>query len=232
MMKKLMIVATLMGAGALFAEDAYIASSTTNAKGGYSISTGYLMKEDTCFVADFEFLARTADASPSDPYQQFVFETANAAGNVARIYINGSTGSGALAWNLTKENVWSTTSQTMTPGKRYKMTLDGYHRNAKLEIDGVQQSGHKDLPAVGDQALQPFQGEDPARLPANRQPENRGVDGGVEHLLRDQRPDAEAAIGHGNADDGGEHRPAESGKEEAAKLHRLCHIGLLDVFDA
>ena len=137
-MKKLMIVATLMGAGALFAEDAYIASSATNAKGGYSISTGYLMKEDTCFVADFEFLARTADASPSDKYQQFVFETANAAGNVARIYINGSTGSGALAWNLTKENVWSTTSQTMTPGKRYKMTLDGYHRNAKLEIDGVQ----------------------------------------------------------------------------------------------
>lgn len=128
----------LMGADALFAEDAYIASSATNAKGGYSISTGYLMKEDTCFVADFEFLARTADASPSDPYQQFVFETANAAGNVARIYINGSTGSGALAWNLTKENVWSTTSQTMTPGKRYKMTLDGYHRNAKLEIDGVQ----------------------------------------------------------------------------------------------
>ena len=128
----------LMGEGALFAEDAYIASSATNAKGGYSISTGYLMKEDTCFVADFEFLARTADASPSDPYQQFVFETANAAGNVARIYINGSTGSGALAWNLTKENVWSTTSQTMTPGTRYKMTLDGYHRNAKLEIDGVQ----------------------------------------------------------------------------------------------
>ena len=121
-----------------FAEEAYIASSATNAKGAYSISTGYLMNPDTCFVADFEFLARTVDVYPSDPYQQFVFETANAAGNVARIYINGSAGTGALAWNLTKENVWSSTGQTMTPGKRYRMTLDGYHRNVKLEVDGVQ----------------------------------------------------------------------------------------------
>ena len=140
-MKRLLLLTcatAMLTATSAFAEDAYIASSTTNAKGGYSISTGYLMKEDTCFVADFEFLARTADASPSDPYQQFVFETANAAGNVARIYINGTTGSGALAWNLTEENVWSTTSQTMTPGTRYKMTLDAYHRNAKLEVDGVQ----------------------------------------------------------------------------------------------
>jgi len=130
-------VALAVATGAM-AADAYIASSTTNAKGGYSIGTDYLMNADTCFVADIEFLARTADVYPSDPYQQFVFETANAAGNVARIYINGSAGTGALAWNLTKENLWTSTGQTMTPGKRYKMTLDAYHNNVKLEVDGVQ----------------------------------------------------------------------------------------------
>ena len=88
--------------------DAYIASTTNGTV--YSINTGYKIKPTTGIYADFEFLARVADVFPdknvapndgNSLYQQFVFESTG--GGVARFYINGQQGAGAIAWNFTKE---------------------------------------------------------------------------------------------------------------------------------
>ena len=54
-MKKLMIVATLMGAGALFAEDAYIQSDGTQ-----SINTGYYINAKTKIEIDFQMTEITS----------------------------------------------------------------------------------------------------------------------------------------------------------------------------
>ena len=101
-----------------------------------------------------------------------------------------------------------------------------------LEIYRVEQRGDKELPAVGHEPAETLQGEHELRLPADGQPEDRGIDSGVQKLLSDQRPYPEAAVSHRDADDGGEQRTAEGGEEEAAELHRLCDIGLLHVLDA
>jgi hypothetical protein len=117
------------------AEDAYIQSNTQTDGAVYSINTGYRIKPTTGIYADFEFVARTADVFPSNPHQQFVFEATG--GGTARIYINGPTGTGQLAWNFTTEQVWSTTSQTMVPGTRYQMSVDASTRTAWLDVAGV-----------------------------------------------------------------------------------------------
>lgn len=136
MKRLIMMAATLSVLGtrfAAFADDAYIASTTNGTV--YSINTGYKIKPTTGIYADFEFLARTADVFPDKTHQQFVFEATG--GGTARIYINGSTGSGQLAWNFTTEQVWSTTSQTMVPGTRYQMSVDASTRSAWLDVAGV-----------------------------------------------------------------------------------------------
>ena len=84
------------------AEDPYVASSTEAITTGnsYSIDTGYLVGPQTRIDADFEFLGRTADypdtsrAEGSQTYQQFVY--ASEGSFISRIYINGSTGNGAI----------------------------------------------------------------------------------------------------------------------------------------
>ena len=102
----------------------------------------------------------------------------------------------------------------------------------ELEIGGVQKLGDQELPAVGDEALKALPGEHALGPPAHREPEDRGVDCDVQKLLENQRPDAVAQIGERDAHSGGEDRPAEGRKEEAAKLHGLCNISLLHVLDA
>ena len=123
----------LMGAGALFAEDGYIASTTNGTI--YSINTGYKIKPTTGIYADFEFLARTADVFPDNKYQQFVFEATGR--GTARFYINGSLGAGQLAWNFTTNALWTSTSVTMVPGTRYQMSVDAYTRTAWLDVEGT-----------------------------------------------------------------------------------------------
>lgn len=118
---------------AAFAEEAYIASTTKGPV--YSIDTGYKIGPTTGVYADFEFIARTADVFPANTYQQFVFEAGG--GGAARFYINGTTGNGALAWNFTKEYVWSSTGVTMVPGTRYQMSVDAFTRSAWLDVAGV-----------------------------------------------------------------------------------------------
>ncbi len=115
------------------AEDGYIASTTNGPV--YSINTGYKIKPTTGIYADFEFLARTADVFPDDTYQQFVFEATG--GGTARIYINGQTGNGQLAWNFTTEQVWSGTGVTMVPGTRYQASIDAFTRKMWLESSGT-----------------------------------------------------------------------------------------------
>ena len=115
------------------AADAYIQSATDGTV--YSINTGYRIKPTTGIYADFEFLARTADVFPDNTYQQFVFEATG--GGTARIYLNGSAGTGQIAWNFTTENIWSTTSTTMVPGTRYQMSVDAYTRKAWLNVEGT-----------------------------------------------------------------------------------------------
>ena len=132
----------LMGAGALFAEDGYIASTTNGTI--YSINTGYKIKPTTGIYADFEFLARVADVFPDKTvapndgkslYQQFVFEATGR--GTARFYINGQLGAGQLAWNFTTNALWTSTSVTMVPGTRYQMSVDAYTRTAWLDVEGT-----------------------------------------------------------------------------------------------
>ena len=47
-----------------------------------------------------------------------------------------------------------------------------------------------------------------------------------------QRPDAEAPVGHGDAQHAGHQRAAQSGEEETLELQGLGHIGLLHVIQA
>jgi len=140
----------LASAPSAFAEDAYIMSQTETDGKAYSIDTGYLMSPNTCIVADFEFTATTAAVFPNNKYQQFVFETSGPGTGtvdaVARIYVNGQTGTGNIAWNLSEQNNWRSTGLAMTPGKRYVMTLDGYHRHGTLLVDGSQ-AYSADMPA-------------------------------------------------------------------------------------
>ena len=127
------LVAAIGAALPAHAADAYIQSATDGTV--YSINTGYRIKPTTGIYADFEFLARTADVFPDNTYQQFVFEATG--GGTARIYLNGSAGTGQIAWNFTTENIWSTTSTTMVPGTRYQMSVDAYTRKAWLNVEGT-----------------------------------------------------------------------------------------------
>ena len=118
--------------------DAWISSSTTDT---FSIDTGYNVGPNTRMDADFSFLARTREVYPvewtGNYPQQFPFE---ASGNlVSRIYINGSAGTGNLAWSNSKSGNWTGTTVTMKPGDRYSMTVqaDGGNSTALLVVGGV-----------------------------------------------------------------------------------------------
>ena len=126
------------------AEDPYVASSTEAITTGnsYSIDTGYLVGPQTRIDADFEFLGRTADypdtsrAEGSQTYQQFVY--ASEGPFISRIYINGSTGNGAIAWSHSDAGNWTSTGITMTPGVRYQTRVDPYENVVTLTADGVE----------------------------------------------------------------------------------------------
>ena len=118
--------------------DAWISSSTTDT---FSIDTGYKVGPNTRIDADFSFLARTREVYPvewtGNYPQQFPYE---ASGNLtSRIYVNGSNGAGALAWNNSKNSNWTSTEVTMKPGDRYCMTVqsDGGNGSARLVVGGV-----------------------------------------------------------------------------------------------
>ena len=113
------------------AEDAYIASTTDTTK-HYWIDTGYHAGPNTRVDADFEFLTRTIDQGKT--YQQFVFEYGYE--STCRIYINGSEGTGAIAWNCSSEGLWASTGVTMVPGVRYQMRIDPYENIVTLDADG------------------------------------------------------------------------------------------------
>ena len=115
--------------------DAYIASTKNTPIRQYSIDTGYHVGPRTRIDADFEFLARTADVSPSNPYQQFVYSTSG--GFISRVYINGSTGNGDLAWSHSTNGNWTSTSQPITPGVRYRTRVDPVNNFVQLSADGV-----------------------------------------------------------------------------------------------
>ena len=102
----------------------------------------------------------------------------------------------------------------------------------ELEVGRVQKLGHEELPTVGDEPAEALPGEHALRLPAHGEPEDGGVDRDVQQILEHQRPHAVAEIRERYADGGGKDRPAEGREEEAAKLHGLRHIGLLDVLHA
>ena len=134
MNKLIMMAAALSVLGtrlAAFADDAYIASTTDTTK-TYWIDTGYHAGPNTRVDADFEFLTRTADQGKT--YQQFVFEYGYE--STCRIYINGSAGTGAIAWNCSAEGLWASTGVTMVPGVRYQMRIDPYENIVTLDADG------------------------------------------------------------------------------------------------
>ena len=142
-MKQLLLMTTLAGAFFCAAADvngaqegdAYIASTTNGTI--YAIDTGCFIGATTAIFADFEFLARTADIGKT--YQQFVFNATGTKGQ-ARIYINGSSGTGNLAWSFTESSnstEFVSTGVKMTPGTRYRMTIDGVARKTTLEYNGV-----------------------------------------------------------------------------------------------
>ena len=135
-MKKLLIIgaAAVAVLGMRFtalADDAYIASTTDTTK-PYWIDTGYHAGPNTRVDADFEFLTRTADQGKT--YQQFVFEAGHE--STYRIYLNGSAGTGAIAWNCSADGLWTTTGVTMVPGVRYQMRIDPYENIVTLDADG------------------------------------------------------------------------------------------------
>ena len=99
----------------------------------------------------------------------------------------------------------------------------------EFEVHGVQKLGAEQLPAVGEQPLEPRRGEQAFRPPVHGEPEDHGVDRDVRELLRHERPDPEAPAGHRDAERGGEERAAERGEEEALELQGLGHVGLLHV---
>lgn len=120
-----------------FAEDAYVASSTEAITTGnsYSIDTGYFVGPNTRIDADFEFLGRTADCSPTNTYQQFVYACEGSF--VSRIYLNGATGDGAIAWSHSNAGNWTSSGVTMVPGVRYRMRVDPVENVVTLSADGV-----------------------------------------------------------------------------------------------
>ena len=126
--------------GSLAPVDAFISSSTTDT---FSIQTGYCIGPNTRIDADFSFLARTVDASPTEKmkYQQFVYEAGiDGSTLLSRIYLNGQAGTGDIAWSFNKPHNWTASNQKMVPGVRYSMSIasDGTTATATLNVNGVQ----------------------------------------------------------------------------------------------
>ena len=134
--------ANITPGGSLASNDAYIASSTTDT---FSIQTGYMIGPNTRIDADFSFLARSVDVYPvsysaGNVPQQFVYEAGTTDTIVGRIYLNGTAGTGAIAWSHNKPYNWTGSDQTMVPGVRYTMSIagNGTKATATLNVNGVQ----------------------------------------------------------------------------------------------
>ena len=106
------------------------------------------------------------------------------------------------------------------------------HQGVDLQIQRVEEGCRQQLPAVGEQALQALGGEHFFRPPADREPEDQGIDGKVAQLQRHQGPDAEAEIDHRDAQRAGEQRPSKGREEKALELHGLGHVGQLHIIEA
>ena len=102
---------------------------------------------------------------------------------------------------------------------------------AEFLVSRFDQGRDQQLPSIGEQSLQAFQGKHPLRTPFHRDPQDDCVNGRVEQVLRHQRPHTVSPVCHPNAYHGGPDRSPERGKEEPLEQHIAAYISLLDVLD-
>ena len=101
-----------------------------------------------------------------------------------------------------------------------------------LGVGGIQQGRDQQLPAIGNEPLEPVPGKGPYGPPLYGEPQHHAVYQQVYQPLPYQRPKFITAAGHGDTRYGSGGRAAQSGKKEAFKLQGLGHIRLLHIGEA